>query len=146
MRGEEKKKKVVQDLGRNSFSRSNLFFFFFFFLDVVSFWKMLIVGWGDSFVAGAAAAAESVIGTTQWREEEEEDGGAKQKNLGARQTISIKSGNRPAAATTIALARPTDARRCCPVDGKCARVISHHYLKKRTRTQGPTNCLDTGPR
>ena len=65
MRGEEKKKKVVQDLGRNSFSRSNLVFFFFF-LDVVSFWKMLIVGWGDSFVAGAAAAAaESVIGTTQ---------------------------------------------------------------------------------
>ena len=66
MRGEEKKKKVVQDLGRNSFSRSNLFFFFFFFLDVFSFLKMLIVGWGDSFVAGAAAAAaESVIGTTQ---------------------------------------------------------------------------------
>jgi hypothetical protein len=66
--------------------------------------------------------------------------------LGARQTISIKSGNRPAAVAAAAAiiiitgfgARPTDARRCCkcvcrrsPVlfylffrDGKCtARVI-----------------------
>ena len=38
--------------------------------------------------------------------------------LGARQTISIKSGNRPAAVAAIIIitgfgARPTDARRCC---------------------------------